>query len=89
MSKIDPHPAIRRTAEGDGNSSAHIDPARFRTHQSAKFILHSPRERTALLEELAGVIGAADGTTLRQKSELLELEREMRRTHQQLCALKR
>jgi hypothetical protein len=89
MSKGDPHPAIRRTHEGDGNPSSHIDPARFRTHQTAKFLLHNPRERVALLEQLTDVIGAADGTTLKQKAELLELEREMRRTDQILKKLGR
>jgi hypothetical protein len=85
----DPHWAIRKTFEGDGNpSDAHIDPQQFRDHQSAKFLLHSPRERVEYLERLDSLIGS-DDSTLRQRAELLQLRSEMRRTHAQLLALKR
>jgi hypothetical protein len=89
MSK-DLHYIIKKTHEGDGNPrGSHIDPERFRQHQSAKFILHTPRERIHYLEQLDEAIGADDGTTLQAKAQLLQLRTEMRRTHEQLVALKR
>jgi hypothetical protein len=84
----DPHPIIKRIHEGDGNSPDHIDPEQFRTQQSAKFILHTPRERIQFLEQLSAAIGE-DGTSLKSRAELLDLHREMSRTHKQLLALKR
>jgi hypothetical protein len=84
----DPHWIIKKTHEGDGNSSDHIDPETFRTHQSAKFVLYNARERANCLEQLAAAIGS-DDSTLRSRAELLELHREMSRTHRQLLALKR
>jgi hypothetical protein len=84
----DVHPIIRRVHEGDGNSPDHIDPQQFRDQQSAKFLLHSPRERVACLEQLADAIGR-DDSSLKSRAELLDLYREMKRTHSQLIALKR
>jgi DnaJ-domain-containing protein 1 len=89
MSGHDPHWAIKKTHEGDGNpSDAHIDPEQFRQHQSAKFLLQSPRARVQYLEQLDSLIGS-DDATLRSRAELLELRREMLRTHNQSLALKR
>ena len=86
----DDHYIIQRTHEGDGNPrDAEINPSQFRLHQSAKFILHIPRERQNFLEQLDEAIGADDGTTLKSKAQLLQLRSEMRRTHEQLIALKR
>jgi hypothetical protein len=82
------HPIIRRVHEGDGNDVTHIDPQRFRDHQSARFLVHSPRERVAYLEQLADAIGR-DHSSLKSRAELLDLYREMDRTHKQLLALKR
>jgi hypothetical protein len=84
----DVHWIIKKTHEGDGNDSAHIDPQKFREHQSAKFLLHTPRERVEYLEQLSQAIGT-EGTSLKSRAELLDLHREMSRTHHQLLALKR
>jgi hypothetical protein len=84
----DPHWIIKKTHEGDGNSPDHIDPQKFRDQQSAKFILHSPRERVEYLEQLSAAIGR-DDSTLRSRAELLDLHREMSKTHRQLLQLKR
>jgi hypothetical protein len=84
----DVHPAIRRIHEGDGNSPDHIDPQQFRDQQSAKFLLHTPRERVHFLEQLVDAIGR-DYSSLKSRAELLDLHREMSRTHKQLLALKR
>jgi hypothetical protein len=86
----DPHPLIKRVHEADGNPrDAHIDPEQFRTHQSAKFALITPRKRVYHLSELENAMAAQDGTTLKSKAQLLQLHRELRRTHEQLLAMKR
>jgi hypothetical protein len=82
------HWAIRKTIAGDGNDPDRMDPQQFRDHQSAKFLLHSPRERVEYLEQLDNLIGSED-STLRSRADLLLLRREMHKTHQQLLALKR
>jgi hypothetical protein len=84
----DIHPIIKKTAAGDGNDPDRIDPEAFRTHQSAKFVLHGPRERVQYLEQLADVIGM-EGTSLKSRAELLDLYRSMDKTHRQLLSLKR
>jgi hypothetical protein len=85
----DPHYIIRKTAEGDGNDpAARIDPEQFRQHQAAKLLLHSPRERVEFLGQLEAAIGT-EGTSLKSRAELLDLYREMDKTHRQLLALKR
>jgi hypothetical protein len=84
----DPHYIIRKTHEGDGNPSDHIDPQQFRDQQSAKFLLHTPRERVHYLKQLADAIGRND-SSLKSRAELLDLYREMQTTHRQLIALKR
>jgi hypothetical protein len=89
MSDNDPHPIIAKISEGDGISPDRYDPEQWRTHQSAKFLLHSPRERIEALEQLDDAIGRDDGTTLRRKAGLMQLRAEMRKTHAQLLALKR
>jgi hypothetical protein len=58
----DVHPIIKRVHEGDGNDPTHIDPEQFRTHQSAKFLVHGPRERVQYLEQLADAIGRDDSS---------------------------
>jgi len=89
LSKYDPHWAIKKTYEIDGNSPhQHIDPERFRLHQSAKLLVHTPKERENYLAQLDDLIGS-DSSTLKSRAELLELRRDMRRTHEQLLALKR
>jgi hypothetical protein len=85
----EPHWVIRKTAEGDGTPrDARIDPEHFRAHQSAKLILHTPRERVLYLEQLDEAIGS-DDSTLRSRAELLQLRSEMRKTHEKLLQLKR
>jgi hypothetical protein len=89
LSDRDPHWAIKKTHEIDGNSPhQHIDPERFRTHQSAKLLLHSPKERENYLAQLDSLIGD-DSATLKSRAELLQLRSEMRRTHEQLLLLRR
>ena len=89
MSKYDPHWAISKTARMDGHSANEpIDPEKFRLMQSAKLTLHSPRERENYLSQLDDLIGD-DSATLKSRAELLQLRSDMRRTHEQLLALKR
>jgi hypothetical protein len=84
----DPHPIIKMIHEGDGNDPSHIDPEQFRQHQSAKLVLAGPRERVEYLKQLEASIGT-EGTSLKSRAELLDLYREMDKTHRQLLALKR
>jgi hypothetical protein len=85
----DPHWIIKKTHQGDGNDpDAHIDPEQYRQHQSARMLLHSPRERMEYLEALSVAIGREDGS-LKSRAELLDLHRELSKTHRQLLQLKR
>jgi hypothetical protein len=74
----------------DGNNpNEHIDPEKFRLMQSAKLVLHTPRERANYIQQLDEAIGADDGTSLKSKAELVQLRQDMARTDAQLRALKR
>jgi hypothetical protein len=83
------HWIIKKTHEGDGNDPDSVDPEAFRQHQQAKLLLYGPRDRVQYLAELDASIGAADGSSLRSKAELMQLRSEMQKMHQQLLALKR
>ena len=89
MSK-DPHPAIRSVANTDGWSQHEdIDHVTFVTHQQAKFVVHPPTSRIQVLNELDQVIGQNDGTTLRAKSQLVDLRKKLSLTHEQLLKARR
>jgi hypothetical protein len=80
---------IKKIHQGDGNSPDRYDPEAFRTHQSAKLLLCSPRERIEILDQLDSAIGSEGGSSLRSKAGLMQLRSELARTHRQLLALKR
>jgi hypothetical protein len=84
------HWLIKGLHESNGNSpDEHIDPSQLKQHESAKMVLHSPRERMDYLNQLAAAIGKDDGTSLKSRAELVDLHRELSRTHKQLLQLKR
>jgi hypothetical protein len=80
---------IKRIHEGNGGTSDSYDPAQFRTHEQAKLLLCSPRERVEILDRLASAIGTEGGDSLRSKAELMQLRSELALTHRQLLQLKR
>ena len=90
MSNEDPHPAIRNVANTDGWSQhAAVDHVTFVTHQQAKFVIHPPASRIAVLNDLDRVIGQDDGTSLRAKSQLVDLRKKLSATHEQLLKARR
>ena len=90
MSKIDPHPAIRSVANTDGwSQSADIDHSDFCVYQQVKFVIHPPASRMQVLNDLDRVIGADDGTSLRSKSQLVDLRKKLSATHEQLLKARR
>jgi hypothetical protein len=90
MSKIDPHPAIRNVANTDGWSQhGDVDHDTFCTYQQAKLVMHPPASRVQVLNDLDQVIGAEDGTSLRAKSNLVDLRKKLSLTHEQLLKARR
>jgi hypothetical protein len=90
MSNEDPHPAIRNVALTDGWSQhADIDHNTFCTYQQAKLVIHPPASRVEVLNKLDEVIGQDDGTSLRSKSQLMDLRKKLSLTHEQLLKARR
>ena len=88
MSK-DPHPSIKHQALLDGwSQNADIDPDHFATYQQFKMVLHDPTSRMNALNQIDEQIGN-ENTTLRQRSQLLDLRRRLSVTHEQLLKARR
>jgi hypothetical protein len=82
MSNNDEHPAIRNVADSDGVvPGAHIDHAGFCTYQALKFVVTPPAERAKALRDIEQVVGLDDGTSLRSKSQLVDLHKKLSVTH--------
>jgi hypothetical protein len=90
MSENDMHPELQYQAELDGwGQGADVDPDVFAAVQQVKLALHSPQTRRAALNEIDKCIGRDDGTTLRAKSQLMDLRRKLSGTHQRLLRIGR
>jgi hypothetical protein len=89
MSNKDPHPLLKQAAEkNDGyDEAAHgpFDHDGFTRYQIYKSILHPPANRMQALNELDSAIAANDGTSLRAKSQLVDLRRKLGVVHSRLC----
>jgi hypothetical protein len=78
----DEHPAIRNVADSDGVApGAHIDHEGFCAYQQAKFIISPPAARAQAIRDIETAIGLDDGTSLRSKSQLLDLHKKLSFTH--------
>ena len=82
MSNNDEHPAIRNVADADGVvPGAHIDHNGFCVYQQAKFVVTPPAQRAIALRDIETAIGLDDGTSLRAKSQLMDLHKKLSFTH--------
>jgi len=81
----DSHPAIKHWAELQGwPENSEIDKDHFAGVQQLRMVVSSPESRMKALHDIDAALTANDGTTLRAKSDLLRLRREMSKTHQAL-----
>jgi hypothetical protein len=91
MSTKDPHYLLKQMAEQqngyDEVAHGEFDHDQFAATQALKSILHPPVTRMNALNDLDNVIGANDGTSLRQKSQLLDLRRKLGVVHSRLCKI--
>jgi hypothetical protein len=80
----DPHPKIKEQAAYDGHLEAKHGPLRndeFTVLQQYKMMLHPPENRVEALRKVDDAIAQSDGTSLRSKAQLLNLRRELSKTH--------
>jgi hypothetical protein len=90
MSNEDLHPELRYEAELAGlPEGADVDRDAFNAYQQFRMALNSPQTRRAALNEIDKCIGRDDGTTLRAKSQLLDLRRKLSGTHERLLKIGR
>jgi hypothetical protein len=84
MAKVDPHPAIRHCANLDGHPQhADIDHNSFVVHQQCKAVVSPPSHRMDALNQLDAQI-SLDTSSLRQRSQLVDLRRRLSHTHEYL-----
>jgi hypothetical protein len=87
MSKL--HPALRHAANMDGFSeNADIDPETIAYCNSAKMIFLPPARRMEALNQLDTEIGREDAT-LRQRSQLVTVRRQLSQVHERLLKARR
>jgi hypothetical protein len=86
VSKDNMHPELGYQSELDGwSQNADVDPAAFAMWQQVKMVMtNDPQTRRAALNEVDRAIGRDDGTTLRSKSQLMDLRRKLSQTHEAL-----
>jgi hypothetical protein len=81
----DPHPAIKHQAQLDGWSQhGDFDRDAFTAYHNFSMVLHGPENRIRALNQIDQQISADDGSSLRQKSDLVRLRRELSKTHEAL-----
>jgi hypothetical protein len=78
MANRDPHPAIRWVASQDGwGEQDEVNHDAFALVQASKMLYRTPQQRAQELQNIDQLIGRDDGSTLRSKSELVELRRHL------------
>ena len=82
------HPKIKEQMALDGYSDD-VDPETFSELQRVKFLLSQPADRVAAIQNLDSLIAQPDDSTLRAKSELLNLRRKLSLTHEQMLKARR
>ena len=84
------HPLIEKTWQSEGHPAD--EPVNYRlVHEQAclKFALQNPAERMSYLDGLAAIVATEDGTSLKSRSELFQVHRNLNEVHQKLLKLNR